>query len=106
VLETAGALGISDPGQALEHDALVVAELRNIEAAIDSCRTTRATLLKPWGGSTDSLRAAVEAAESKTRKLREELEQVEGNHSESFWGVAAAKLKKANPRLFAVEGSR
>ncbi len=102
VLEAAAALAIDNPGSALTQDAETLRELATVERAIVSCQTARAETLKPWNGSIDKLRAALEKAQTEAKRLREQLDSLD-NASEGFWRHEAYRLRRGAPRLFSEE---
>jgi hypothetical protein len=105
LIETASALAIANPGDAIEHDAGVLKELKQAKANVELCQRTNAERLKPWGDMAE-LRSAAEAAKREAESLAILLAELDAGGSEVYWQNVIRQLKRTNPRLFAVEVSR
>jgi hypothetical protein len=100
VVESAAALGIASPVDAIEADAAALRELRAAEAAIESCRARCRELLDPWKGNAAKAQAALAAAEAEVARLKEILAAVSDGCSESFWTNIVYGLQRRHPRVF------
>jgi|GEM_PF-6589673 len=98
VLAVAAALGITDPGAMLEHDAGVYREYLSYKASAEFCSTDRAAKLAAFGGM-DKLAAALEKAKAEVSRLSAALADID-NGSEGFWKNCMSQSERDNPRLW------
>lgn len=100
VIDTAQVLGIVDPGQQLERDAKVMAEVLDAERRAVRRDDAHRELLEPWGGDINKLKAEADKAQAEAARLAEVYRLAYTDTSAVHWRSVAFRKQRANPRLY------